>query len=189
MPKGIELDAAGRRARENSSSAFVPPEGSWLTETGNDGSEEDLAGPLDGEFVEETTPAPPTGRRGARALAVQALYESDMTGHPADAVVRRLASEANFGKNLLKFAEQLVGWVEDMRESLDSRIAESAPVFPPEQISIVDRNVLRVALVELENAPDTPRSVIVNEAVELARLFGSEGASSFVNGVLGSVLR
>jgi len=103
-------------------------------------------------------------------------------------VVRRLAREAGLAAGLVNFAVALVERVEADRASLDSRIMQAAPVFPSDQLAAVDRNILRVALAELETRQDTPRSVVINEAVEIAKLFGSEGAPGFVNGVLGSVL-
>jgi len=160
-----------------------------LLENGSESPRDQLSDLVDGEFVEETTPPAPAGRRAARAVAVQALYESDVTGHPGVPAVRRLAQEARLAGGLAEFAEALVTRVEQDRASLDARIAEVAPAFPTSQLAAVDRNILRVALAELETDPDTPPSVVVNEAVEIAKLFGSEGAPGFVNGVLGSVLR
>ena len=157
--------------------------------SGNENPDDHLSGLVDGEFIEETTPPEPTGRRAARAVAVQALYESDVTGHPGVPAVRRLAAEARLAAGLAEFAETLVARVEQDRTSLDARIAEAAPAFPTGQLAAVDRNILRVALAELAADLDTPQAVVVNEAVEVARLFGSEGAPGFVNGVLGSVLR
>jgi N utilization substance protein B len=75
------------------------------------------------------------------------------------------------------------------RQALDRRIAGAAREFPVEQIAAVDRNVLRIALAELELEPKPPAAVVVNEAVELARLFGAESSPKFVNGVLGALLR
>ncbi len=158
-------------------------------DNGSETPDDHLSNLVDGEFIEETTTPAPTGRRAARAVAVQALYESDVTGHPGVPAVRRLAGEARLAAGLAEFAETLVTRVERNRASLDARIAEAAPAFPTNQLAAVDRNILRVALAELEADPDTPPSVVVNEAVEVAKLFGSEGAPGFVNGVLGSMLR
>ena len=77
---------------------------------------------------------------------------------------------------------------EEQRSELDSRIAKVASQFPAEQMPLVDRNVLRVALAELEMSDAAPQKVVANEAVELARLFGSESSPKFVNGVLGALL-
>ena len=167
----------------------APGDGRELPGDGRDPPDDQLSGLVDGEFVEETTPATPTGRRSARAVAVQALYESDVAGHPGLPAVRRLAREAHLSAGLEKFAKTLVSRVERDRASLDARIAEAAPAFPIDQLAAVDRNILRLALAEMEGDPDTPASVVVNEAVEAAKLFGSESTPAFVNGVLGSMLR
>jgi len=167
----------------------VSGDGRELPEDRGERPDDHLSGLVDGEFVDETTPATPTGRRGARAVAVQALYEADVTGHPGVPTVRRLAQEADLAAGLKEFAEALVLLVERDRASLDARIAEAAPAFPTGQLAAVDRNILRLALAELEVDPDTPTSVVINEAVEAAKLFGSESTPAFVNGVLGSMLR
>jgi N utilization substance protein B len=119
---------------------------------------------------------------------VQALYESDASGHPAVAAVVRLATERRLGGNDIEFATRLVRVCEEQRSELDSRIAKVASQFPAEQMALVDRNVLRVALAELEMSDAAPQKVVANEAVELARLFGSESSPKFVNGVLGALL-
>ena len=143
---------------------------------------------VDGEPVGENDPSVRGGRTGARAAVVQALYESDASGHPAVASVRRLAAERRLNKDDIDFATRLVTVCEEQRKELDSRIAKIASKFPPEQMAPVDRNVLRVALAELEMSDAAPEKVVANEAVELARLFGSDSSPKFVNGVLGALL-
>jgi N utilization substance protein B len=88
----------------------------------------------------------------------------------------------------IDFATRLVRMCEDQREALDSRIAEIASKYPTEQMPLVERNVLRVAMAELEMLDAAPQNVVANEAVELARLFGSDTSPKFVNGVLGALL-
>ena len=128
-------------------------------------------------------------RRLARAVAVQALYEADLTGHAGYPIARRLADEAGIGTAPGEFAVWLAETVESNRITLDERLKELAPAWPIDQLSPIDRNVLRLALAELEHGNnETPNKVIVSEAIELATLFGSEGSKTFVNGVLGAVL-
>ena len=128
-------------------------------------------------------------RRLARAVAVQALYESDITGHPATPIAARLADDAGVGRTDQAFAVGLVEAVEEHRVSLDDKLGELAPAHPVSQLSPIDRNIIRIALAELDyKSGDTPEKVVVNEAVELATLFGAEGSQKFVNGVLGTVL-
>ena len=114
--------------------------------------------------------------------------ESDSSGHPAVATVKRLAQEQGLTTNDIDFATRLVNMCENQREHLDSRISKIASQYPSEQMPLVERNILRVAIAELEMADAAPEGVVANEAVELARLFGSNSSPKFVNGVLGALL-
>ncbi len=143
---------------------------------------------VDGETVGESDPPIRGGRTGSRAAVVQALYESDSSGHPAVAVVKRLANERELSDDDTDFAIRLVRVCEEQRTVLDSRIAKLASQFPADQMPLVERNVLRVAMAELEMDDAAPQNVVANEAVELARLFGSDSSPKFVNGVLGALL-
>ena len=143
---------------------------------------------VEGEFLGNTEQELPIGRRAARTAAVQALYESDLTGHPAKPAAQRLAKTAGLSCKLCLLAASLAEHAEGGRETLDQRIQMAAPLFPTSQIAIVDRNVLRVALTELEIYGETPVEVVFNEAIEIARLLGSHQSPAFVNGVLASML-
>lgn len=143
---------------------------------------------VEGEPVGENDPSIRGGRTGSRAAVVQALYESDASGHPAVAAVMRLAAERGLSDDDIDFATRLVKVCEEQRSELDSRIAGIASRFPSEQMAPVDRNVLRVALAELKMKDAAPEKVVANEAVELARLFGADSSPKFVNGVLGALL-
>ncbi len=143
---------------------------------------------VDGDMVGESDPLISPGRTGSRAAVVQALYESDSSGHPANAAVRRLAIERELTDDDIDFATRLVRVCEDQRIQLDSRIAKLATQYPTDQMPLVERNVLRVAMAELEMEDAAPQNVVANEAIELARLFGSDSSPKFVNGVLGALL-
>ncbi|MBC8453038.1 MAG: transcription antitermination factor NusB [Chloroflexi bacterium] len=143
---------------------------------------------VEGESLGENNPSIRGGRTGSRAAVVQALYESDSSGHPATVVVRRLAIERSLSDADIDFATRLVSVCEQQRVELDSRIAKLASQYPSDQMPLVERNVLRVAMAELEMEDAAPQSVVANEAVELARLFGSDSSPKFVNGVLGALL-
>jgi N utilization substance protein B len=142
-----------------------------------------------GRTLSESAPRIPGGPRGARAAALQALFEEDLTGHAAERSLEHLPAFAKLSPELAARARALVRHVAANRQALDRRIAGAATEFPVEQIAAVDRNVLRIALAELELEPKPPAAVVVNEAVELARLFGAESSPKFVNGVLGALLR
>ena len=127
-------------------------------------------------------------RRQARISALQALYELDTTHHTAgDAIAHRL-EDAPLPAEGEAFLRQLVSGVVRNRDRLDCSIQHYAPAWPVAQIAVVDRNVLRMALFELSSATDTPPKVAINEAVDLAKIFGSDSSSRFVNGVLGTAV-
>jgi N utilization substance protein B len=132
-------------------------------------------------------PLPADPRTRARWLAVQGLYEWDTSGHDAlRAVEHRLEDEPDTAQ-VAAFARALVTGVRDNQAAIDEVLARTAPQWPLEQMAVVDRNILRVAIFEVLFDNKTPVRVAVNEAVELAKTFGSESSARFVNGVLGAV--
>ncbi|MGB2813554.1 MAG: transcription antitermination factor NusB [Dehalococcoidales bacterium] len=126
-------------------------------------------------------------RRKARAIALQALYEVDTTRHEADEVLRRLLVEGNLSEDNNAFVRQLVSQVMQHRGEIDQNIQQFAPAWPVEQLSVIDRNILRLAISEILFDNIVTVKIAINEAVELAKKFGGESSSKFVNGVLGSV--
>jgi len=126
-------------------------------------------------------------RRKARAIALQALYEIDSTKHEVEAVVSRLLAEGELSEENNAFVRELVSQVLQNKEEIDRNIQRFAPAWPIEQISIIDRNILRLAIFEILFDNRVSVKVAINEAVELAKKFGSDNSSKFVNGVLGSV--
>lgn len=126
-------------------------------------------------------------RRKARTLALQILYEVDLTHHPVGEVITRHLEDEKLKSDSTAYLQLLVTGVLDDTESLDSLIHEHAPEWPVDQISVVDRNILRIAIFELTEVGKTPLKVAINEAVELAKTYGSDSAPRFVNGVLGSI--
>ena len=129
-------------------------------------------------------------RQRARMLALQALFEIDSVNHDPDEVVRRRLEAHPLPPPATALMQSLVYGVLERREELDRIIFRHAPEWPVDQLAIVDRNILRMAIWELtEPSVDTPVKVVINEAVELAKMFGSESSPRFVNGVLGAVVR
>ena len=129
-------------------------------------------------------------RRQARISALQALYELDTTNHPAgDVIGFRIEDEDHpLPADGQEFLRTLVLGVLRFRDALDDLIHQHAPAWPVAQIAVVDRNILRIALLELSGQTDTPAKVAINEAVDLAKIFGSDSSPRFVNGVLGSAI-
>ena len=126
-------------------------------------------------------------RTRARSVALQVLYEVDVVNHaPGKVLNERLEAEGVDGI-LAEFSQAIVVGVLPMVEQLDGFIAEHAPEWPLDQVAIIDRNILRIALWEFAVYGKTPLKVAINEAVELAKVYGSDSAPRFVNGVLGSL--
>ena len=126
-------------------------------------------------------------RRRARALALQALYEIDSVGHKAEEILDRLLNEQPLSEENNSFVRELVSGVIQNRENIDPSIIKFAPAWPLEQIPLIDRNILRLAIFEILLDNRVPIKVAINEAVELAKNFGGDSSARFVNGVLGSV--
>ncbi|MGB8215415.1 MAG: transcription antitermination factor NusB [Anaerolineales bacterium] len=126
-------------------------------------------------------------RTRARGIALQALYEIDMVGHPAAQVLQERLLEEPQSEELAEFTRQILFGVLPLREQLDMVLARYASEWPLDQIAAVDRNILRIAAWEFAGVQGTPVKVAINEAVELAKAFGSDSAPRFINGVLGSL--
>ena len=145
-----------------------------------------------------------TGRRSARILAFQVLYEVDLAHHaPADVLARFV--DLNLGKagdsddleyvhgplapDVSGYARDLIGGILRQREELDRELQQRAPAWPLRQMSSVDRSILRMGLYECRYQHGiVPVKVAINEAIELAKLFGNDGLSRLVNGVVGSAV-
>jgi len=127
-------------------------------------------------------------RTKARSIALQILYEVDVSGHkPGEVLVERF-ERLKMEDDLKRFISQIVSGVIQYKEILDEFIADFAPEWPLDQIASIDRNLLRIALWEIAVYQKTPVKVVVNEAVELAKRYGSEGSPRFINGVLGGFI-
>jgi N utilization substance protein B len=126
-------------------------------------------------------------RTRARSIALQALYEIDLTGHPPELVINERLAETPLEANLGEFMKQIVLGVIPIIPELDQIIARHAPEWPLDQVAIIDRNIMRIALWEIAVSDQTPLKVAINEAVELGKVYGSDSTPRFVNGVLGSL--
>jgi len=126
-------------------------------------------------------------RTEARGLALQILYEYDLSGHPVGEILSSRLRDEPKDKLMVEFARQIISGVTPISAKLDEMIAENAPEWPLDQISSIDKNIIRIAMWEFAVSKITPIKVAINEAVELAKVYGSDSSPRFVNGVLGSL--
>jgi N utilization substance protein B len=127
-------------------------------------------------------------RHKARTLALQALYEADCGDRAAGPVMARYLAEADLSEANQAFARELVDGTSRHRDEIDGHIRRYAPAWPVDQIAVIDRNILRLAIFEILFDNKVPVKAAVSEAVELAKRFGSDKSAKFVNGVLGAVI-
>jgi N utilization substance protein B len=126
-------------------------------------------------------------RTRARALALQVLYEVDIANHPPADAFRSRLEETPLSDELSDFARRIIFGILPLTNNLDQLISKYAPEWPFDQVAAIDRNILRMALWEFAVFHETPLKVAINEAVELAKEFGSDSTPRFVNGVLGAL--
>lgn len=127
-------------------------------------------------------------RHRARILALQALFEVDIVHHDPDTVLQQCLAYKSLPEAGHDFVRTLVQGVLEHQAELDDLIQHNAPEWPLDQVAIIDRNILRMAVFEFAIEGNTPVKVAINEAVELAKLFGSDSSGRFVNGVLGTIV-
>lgn len=125
-----------------------------------------------------------TLRRQAREAALKALYASEATGLPHDEVMLSIIAAAELPERHEEFAKKLFVAVREEIETLDATIGQLAHNWSVVRLAALDRNILRLAMVELKHMPDTPSKVVINEAIELAKLYSTADSSSFINGIL-----
>ena len=136
-----------------------------------------------------------SNRHLGRIIALQTLYEEEFRREAGDTTfTAQEILERNIGRyremvDDITFIEQLVAGVMKQASELDALLQPVAPEWPIDQIARMDRIVLRIGLYELNNENDVPPKVVINEAVELAKAFGGDNSSKFINGVLGTLLR
>jgi len=128
-------------------------------------------------------------RRRAREYALQMLFQIDLSGGTPDEIFEDFWSPMEVTPEVREFAERLVRGTIDDVESLDTAIAAATEHWRIERMATVDRNVLRLATYELMREPDVPAAVVIDEAIEIAKKYGSEDSGKFINGVLDSIRR
>ena len=129
-----------------------------------------------------------TARRRARTTTLQVLYEVDSVDHKWEDVIERVLNKSKLGTNSDSFVRNLVKGVMDNTTEIDILISRLAHSWPIDQMAAVDRSLLRMAIYELLFESSSPPKVIINEAVEIAKGFGGENSSKFMNGILGTLV-
>ena len=123
-------------------------------------------------------------RRRARERALQFLFSLDFTGYAWESTVEGFWSMAPSRSSVRQYAQTLIDGVCMNRDALDTEIDAAVQKWSPDRVGRIERNILRVALYEMRNAKDVPTTVAINEAIELAKMYGVEEAPRFINGVL-----
>jgi N utilization substance protein B len=126
-------------------------------------------------------------RRKAREFALQVLYQIDLTSMEADAALDLFCKHFEAGKKSMPYARRLVKGVALRQQEINAMIASHAENWRPERMSVIDRNILRLALYELCFLDEVPARVVINEAIEVAKRFGNEESGPFINGILDAI--
>ncbi len=145
--------------------------------------------PLPLESLAPDFEAIPRDKTGARAAAVLALYQSDLTNRPANQCLEWVVTEIGLNTKLRRFAHSLAQESDNQRSELDNRLNRYSRRRNMDQSSPVARNILRTAIVEMDLYPSTRAAVVISEAVKLCQMFDTHDTGRFVNGVLGAVVR
>jgi transcription antitermination protein NusB len=128
-------------------------------------------------------------RHLSRIVALQSLYEWDFSGRPIEEILARNLSEHEKSLDDDSFVRRIVDGVIREHDKIDELIIKAAPEWPLDQVAVIDKSVLRIGIYELLYEEEVPPKVAINEAVELAKAFGGENSSKFINGVLGTIYR
>jgi N utilization substance protein B len=128
-------------------------------------------------------------RRQARMIALQTLYEFDIAQHEPVEVLQRHVEERHLPSRVVEYANELVLGVTTHLAEIDADIQSAAREWPLQQMARIDKNILRLAIYEILFNNNVPARAAINEAVELAKIFGSDASSRFINGVLGTIFQ
>ncbi|MFA6427811.1 MAG: transcription antitermination factor NusB [Candidatus Magasanikbacteria bacterium] len=133
-------------------------------------------------------------RHLARSIVMQSLYQWDFRGNPTaaiPAIIDEIMEEFGVGlEDTKEYVEKTVNGVIDHKDEIDKLMAEYAPHWPLAQMTLIDRNILRIGIYELSyNTEEIPPRVAINEAIELAKTYGGPSSGKFVNGILGAMYK
>ena len=143
---------------------------------------------VEGNRVSETTPKVVDGRRKARIISVQSLYESEMSGLDISKVSERLLRNQKIRKKDKELARNILKNITEKSNLIDKKISSATVGFNINEMSSIDRNSLRVAISESLIEPNLPKPIIINESIEVASYLGSDSSGSLINGILVTLL-
>ena len=128
-------------------------------------------------------------RRKARELALQMLYQHDLSGNTPEMIVTTFEDLQKSKPNTREFATRIFQGTVDNLSKIDDMIAQQADNWRLSRMAVVDRNILRMSIYEFLHEEDTPKLVIIDEAIEIAKKFGTQKSSQFINGILDGILK
>ena len=128
-------------------------------------------------------------RRKSRELALQALYQGELAGQAGLLDFEEFCAHFQVNKKAIPYAKKLLGAVQGKKEEIDQLISRYAENWRLERMSVVDRNILRLAVYELRYQDDVPTSVAINEAVEIAKRYSTDDSGPFINGILDAMAK
>jgi transcription antitermination protein NusB len=128
-------------------------------------------------------------RRKARELALQMLFQHDMSGNEPDMIITTFEDLQKSKPNTREFAEKIFRGTVDHLTELDDMIQAQAENWRLSRMAVVDRNIIRMSVYEFLHESDTPKLVIIDEAIEIAKKFGTQKSSQFINGILDGILK
>ena len=128
-------------------------------------------------------------RRKARELALQMLYQHDLSGNTPDTIVSTFEDLQKSKPSTREFATRIFKGTVDNLPKIDEMIVQQADNWRLSRMAVVDRNIIRMSIYEFLNETDTPKLVIIDEAIEIAKKFGTQKSSQFINGILDGILK
>ncbi|MDX1582826.1 MAG: transcription antitermination factor NusB [Thermoanaerobaculia bacterium] len=128
-------------------------------------------------------------RRSARELALQMLFQFDLSGNDVDHILERFDDLERAREDIRRFAIRLFRGTVEHRDEIDDRIQRQAQHWKMSRMAVVDRNIIRMSVYELMYERETPHLVVIDEAIEIGKRFGTEKSSQFINGILDGILK
>ena len=128
-------------------------------------------------------------RRKARELALQMLFQFDMAGNPPETIVATFEDLQKSKPNTREFAVKIFRGTVDHLTEIDDMIQQQADNWRLSRMAVVDRNIIRMSIYEFMHETDTPKLVVIDEAIEIAKKFGNDKSSQFINGILDGILK